>query len=77
MFQKSLETAGHRPAQTQEEPAGWGRVSRFLSRVTEFVCKLFAKLLNSRVLSSGFVMECAKKVLVLSIYKKVVEKSAV
>ena len=50
-----------------------GALFPFLSRVTE----IFSKLLNSRVLAGGFVIGCAKKVLVLSIYKKVVEKSAV
>ena len=33
--------------------------------------------MNSRVPAGGFVMGCAKKALVLSIYKKIVEKSAV
>ena len=41
------------------------------------VLKIESKFLMSRVLAGGFVMGCAKKVLVLSIYKKVVEKSAV
>ena len=50
----------------------------FLSGVTETFCKIESKFLNSRVLvAGGFVVGCAKKVLVLSIYKKVVEKSAV
>ena len=44
-----------------------------LSRVTEFFCKVESKFLNSRVLAGGFVMRFAKKVLVLSLYKKVVE----
>ena len=33
----------------------------FLSMVTEFVCKIESKLLNSRVLAGGFMMGCAKK----------------
>ena len=49
----------------------------FLSKVTKTFCKIESKVLNSRVLAGGFVMECAKKVLVLSIYKKVVGKYAV
>ena len=47
---------------------------QFLSRVTKFFCKIESKFFNSRVLAGGFVMGCAKEVLVLSIYKKVVEK---
>ena len=43
-------TAGYRPAQAQEEPAGWGAF-----------CKTKSKFLNSRVLAGGFVMGCAKK----------------
>ena len=69
-------TTGYRPAQAQEEPVGWGAFFPFLSEVTESFCKIELKFLNSRVLAGGFVMGCAKKVLVLSIYKKV-EKSAV
>ena len=49
----------------------------FLGEVTEIFCKIEAKLLNSRALAGGFVMRCAKTVLVSSIYKKVVKKSAV
>ena len=47
-----------------------GALFPFLSGVTEIFCKIESKLLNSRVLAGGFVMGCAKKVLVLSIYKK-------
>ena len=47
-----------------------GALFRFLSGVTEVFCKIESKLLNSRVLAGGSVMGCAKKVLVLSIYKK-------
>ena len=42
----------------------------FLSGVTEILCKIESKFLNSRVLAGGFVMERTTKVLVLSIYKK-------
>ena len=49
----------------------------FLSGVTKMFFKIELKFLNSRVLAGGFVMRCAKKVLVLSIYKKLVERSAV
>ena len=48
-----------------------------LSRVTEIVCKIGSKFLNSRVLAGGMWNEMCKIVLVLSISKKVVEKSAV
>ena len=51
-------TEGHRPAQAQEEPAGWGR---FLSEVIKIFCKIKSKFLNSSVFDGGFVMECAKK----------------
>ena len=50
-----------RPAQAQEEPAGWGRLSRFCLGVTEIFDKIETKFLNSRVLAGGFVMGCAKK----------------
>ena len=53
-----------------------GALFQFLSEVTELFCKIELKFLNSRVLAGGFVMERAKKLLVLIIYKKVVEKSA-
>ena len=33
----------------------------FLSKVTDFFCKIESKFLNSRVLAGGFVIECAKK----------------
>ena len=33
-------TAGHRPVQAQEVPAGMGRSSRFLSKFTIFFCKI-------------------------------------
>ena len=54
-----------------------GALFPFLSEAKESFCKINSKFLNSRVLAGGFVMECAKKFLVLSIYKKLVEKSAV
>ena len=54
-----------------------GALFPFLSGITESFCKIESKFLNSCVLADGFVMECAKKVLVLSIYKKVVGKYAV
>ena len=54
-----------------------GALSQFLSVVTESFCKIKSKFLSFRVLAGGIVMGCAKKVLVLSIYIKVVEKSAV
>ena len=54
-----------------------GAVFPFLSEVTEVFCKIESKFLNFRVLAGGFVMGCAKKVLVLGIYKQVVENSAV
>ena len=47
-----------------------GALFPFLSEVTEIFCKIKSKLLNSRVLAGGFVMGCAKKVLVLSMYIK-------
>ena len=53
------------------------RLFLFLSKVTQNFCEIQSKFLNSRVLAGGFVMGCAKKVLVLSMYKKEVEKSAV
>ena len=48
----------------------------FLSKVTESFCKIEQRFLNSRVFADSFVIGCVKKVLVLSIYKKVVEQSA-
>ena len=39
----------------------------FLSKITNLFCKVESKFLNSRVLAGGFVIRCAKKVLVLSI----------
>ena len=33
----------------------------FLSKVTNFFCKIESKFFNSRVVAGGFVMECAKK----------------
>ena len=65
-------TAGHGPAQAQEEPAGWGAFPVF---VWKSICKIESKFLNSRVLAGGFVMGCVKKS--WFVYKKVVEKSAV
>ena len=32
-------TMGHRPAQAQEEPAGWGRFSRFCLESLNFLAK--------------------------------------
>ena len=55
---------------------GRGVLFPFLSRITEIFCKIESKFLNSRVFAGGFVIRYVKKVLVLSIYKKVVEKSA-
>ena len=49
----------------------------FLSKMTEIFCKIESKFLNYRVLAGGFVMERTTKVLVLSIYKEVVENSIV
>ena len=69
-------TTGHRPDQEQEEPAGWRRFTHFCQKSQNFFATQ-SKLLNSKALAGGFVMGCAKKVLVSSIYKKVVEKSAV
>ena len=54
-----------------------GALFSFLPRVTEIFCKIESKFLNFRVLAGGIVMGCAKKVLVLGIYKQVVENSAV
>ena len=51
-----------------------GRFSRFCIGSQKFVCRIESKFLNSRVLAGGFLIGCAKKVLVLSIYSKVVEK---
>ena len=70
-------TAGHRPAQAQEEPAGWEALFLFLSGVTDFFCKTESKFLNSRVLAGGFVMGCAKMSWFEAHIKNVVEKSAV
>ena len=48
-FKKSLETsqmlnvrvtAGHRLTQAPEEPAGWGRFSRFCLESQNFFCKI-------------------------------------
>ena len=64
-------STNHRFAQAQEELAGWGALFSFLSEVTKIFCKIESRFLNSRVLAGGFVMGCAKKVLVfLGIYKK-------
>ena len=52
-----------------------GTLFPFLSEATKIFFKIKSKFLNSRVLAGGFVM--CQKVLVLSIYEKVVEKSAV
>ena len=52
---------GHRPAQAQEEPAGWGCFFPFLTGVIEILCKIESIFLNSRVLAGGFIMGCAKK----------------
>ena len=52
-------TAGHRPAQAQEEPAEWG-LFPFLSGVIESFCKIKSKSLSFRVLAGGFVMGYAK-----------------
>ena len=58
--------------------ASWmGTLFPFLSGVTKIFCKVESKFLNSRLLDGGFVIGYVKKVLVLSIYKRVVEKSAV
>ena len=57
-------TAGHRLAQVQEEPAGWGASPVFVWSHKIF----FAKFMNSRALAGGFVIGCAKK------QQKVVEK---
>ena len=38
-----------------------GALFPFLSGVTEFFGKMESKLLNSRVLAGGFVIECGKK----------------
>ena len=65
-------TAGHSTG-----GASWvGTLFPLLSGVATIFCKIELKFLNSRVLAGGFVMERAKKLLVLIIYKKVVEKSA-
>ena len=65
-------SAGHSPTEAQEELAGWRHFSCFCLR-----SQILLKVLNSRMFAGGFVMGCAKNVLVLSIYKKVVEKSTV
>ena len=54
-----------------------GALSQFLSGVTDSFCKIKSKFSSFRVLAGGFVMGYAKKVLVFSKYKKVVEKSAI
>ena len=80
VFQKSLETSRYRRPYACPGTGGAslvGALFRFLSGVTEVFCKIESKLLNSRVLAGGSVMGCAKKVLVLSIYKKVVKKSEI
>ena len=48
----------------------------FLSEVTKIFLQNRVQIFNSRVLAGGFVIGRAR-VLVLSIYKKVVEKTAV
>ena len=53
-------TAGHGPAQAQEEPAEWGALSQFLFGVTKSFCKIKFKFLSFRVLAGGFVMGCQK-----------------
>ena len=53
-------TAGHRPAQAQEEPAEWGRFLSFCLR-SQKVCKMKSKFLSFRVLAGGFVIGYAKK----------------
>ena len=53
-------TAGHRPAQPQEEPVGWRRFSRFCLKTQKF----FAKY------SWLFCDGMCKEVLVLGIYNK-------
>ena len=63
-------TAGHMPAQAKEEPAGGRALELFLFFQNQ------GKILEFRVLARGFGID-VQKVLVLSIYKKVVEKSAV
>ena len=62
-------TADHRrkPAQVHEEPAGWGRFSRFSLGSQNFLCKIKSIFLNLRVLAGGFAMRYAKIVLVLNI----------
>ena len=54
-------TAGYRPAQTPEEPAGWMSISCFCLKSQNSFCKIESKFLNSRVLAGGFVMGCTKK----------------
>ena len=49
----------------------------FLSKVTEIFCKIESKFLNFRVLAGDIVMESDEKVLVFSIYKKLIEKSEI
>ena len=39
-------TAGYRPAQTQEEPAGWGVLFLFLSGVTEILLQNIVTILE-------------------------------
>ena len=51
--------ANHTPAQAQEEPAG-GALFPSVSGVTEILCKIEFKFLNSRVLAGVFAMGCAK-----------------
>ena len=69
-------TAGHRPAETQEEPAGWVRFAIFCLRSQKFLAKLSQKI-EFLVACWWFCDGMCETVLVLSIYKKVKEKSAV
>ena len=69
-------TAGHRPAQAQEEPAEWAPFPVFVW-VTESFYKIKSKFLSFRVLAGGFVMRYAKKSWFSANIKKIVEKSAI
>ena len=70
-------TAGHRPAQAQEEPAEWGCFPSFCLGSQKVFCKIKSKFLSFRVLAGGFVMGYAKISWFSANIKKVVEKSAI
>ena len=53
-------TTGHRPAQAQEESAGWERLSSFYLKSQKLFDEIELKFLNFRVLDGGFVLDVQK-----------------